>query len=116
MNPTLKLYFMNKMNSPGQSKYDPALEVSVTIDEAVLLKNLVEKLAHRRREAGYCNEIVPDGWKAMETSSIEAYVSGCMDIQEQEGYIALAYTTCFSFTCTRVFGGNNTLVWVNSLS
>ena len=107
---------MKNINNPGQSKYDPASAVSVTIDEASLLKNLVEKLAHRRCSSGQCNEIVPDGWMAIETSSIEAYVSGCMDIQEGEAYTALAYTTCFSFTCTKVLGGDNTLAWVNSLS
>ncbi|MFI5130349.1 MAG: hypothetical protein ACHQFX_10175 [Chitinophagales bacterium] len=107
---------MKNSNDPGQSKYDPASAVSVTIDEAPLLKNLVEKLAHRHCSSGQCNAIVPDGWKAMETSSIEAYVSGCMDIQEQKEYIALSYTTCFSFTCTKVLGGDNTLAWVNSLS
>jgi len=107
---------MKHVNNHGQSKNDPALEVSVTIDEAPLLKNLVEKLAHRHYDRGYSNQVVPDGWKAIETSSIEAYVSGCMDIQEKKGYIALSYTTCFSFTCTKVLGGDNTLVWVNSLS
>jgi len=107
---------MKNVNSHGYSKNDFALAVSVTIDEAPLLKNLVEKLAQRRVDTGYGYQSVPHGWKAIDTSSIEAYVSGCMDIQGSEEYIALSYTTCFSFTCVKVFGGDNTLVWVNSLS
>ena len=107
---------MKRTNNPEQSKNVSALAVSVTIDEAPLLKNLVEKLAHRRKDLGYSHEAVPAGWKAIESSTIEAYVSGCMDIQEREGYVAMSYTTCFSFSCTKALGGPNTLVWVNSLS
>jgi len=107
---------MKNVNSPGHPKNDSSLAVSVTIDEATLLKSLVEKLSHRRYDRGYNKEIMPDGWKVMETSTIEAYVSGCMDIQGKEEYIALAYTTCFSFTCTKSLGGENTLTWINSLS
>ena len=107
---------MKRTNNPEQSKNVSALAVSVTIDEAPLLKNLVEKLAHRRKDLGYSHEPVPKGWKAIESSTIEAYVSGCMDIQEHEGYLAMTYTTCFSFSCTKALGGPNTLVWVNSLS
>ena len=107
---------MKNLRNSDQSKNDAGLAVSVTIDEAPLLKNLVEKLAHRRNDGGFAKEIVPVGLKAIDTSSIEAYVSGCMDIQEHDGYIALSYTTCFSFTCTKMIGGDNTLAWVNSLS
>ncbi len=107
---------MKRMNNPRQFNNGSALAVSVTIDEAPLLKNLVEKLSHRRGDFRYRNEVLPEGLRAIETSSIEAYVSGCMDIEGKHGYIALSYTTCFSFTCTKVQGGDNTLVWVNSLS
>jgi hypothetical protein len=107
---------MKKTNNNGQFKNDTALAVSVTIDEAPLLKNLVEKLAHRRNDSGFSSQAVPEGLRAIDTSSIEAYVSGCMDIEDKEGYIALSYTTCFSFTCVKPMGGENTLVWLNSLS
>jgi hypothetical protein len=107
---------MKNLNNPGQPANASPLDVSITIDEAPLLKCLVEKLAHRRYDMGYCHAVVPDGWKAIETSTIEAFVSGSMDIQEKEEFMALSYTTCFSFTCTKEFGGDNTLSWVNSLS
>jgi hypothetical protein len=107
---------MKNSNYQGQAENNTPIAVSVTLDEAPLLKNLVEKLAHRRYDIGYIDQLMPSGWQAIETSTIEAYVSGCMDIQEKEEYIALAYTTCFSFTCTKAFGGENSLSWVNSLS
>ena len=107
---------MKNANNPDQPKHDLLLSVSVTIDEAPLLKNLVEKLAHRRQDLGFGCQQVPEGWRAVETSSLEAYISGCMDIQGSSEYIALSYTTCFSFTCIKVFGGENSLAWINSLS
>lgn len=107
---------MKNSNYHGQPQNQSSLAISVTIDEAPLLKNLVEKLAHRRNDTGNATRSMPVGWRSVESSTIEAYVSGCMDIQEKEEYIALSYTTCFSFTCTKVFGGDNTLSWVNSLS
>ena len=107
---------MKNVNSPGYPKNGSSLAVSVTIDEATLLKSLVEKLCHRRYDTGYSNEVLPEGWKAMETSSIEAYVSGCLDIQGTDEYIALPYTTCFSFSCIKTRGSDNTLAWVNCLS
>jgi len=102
---------MKHTNHSGQP-----LAVSVTIDEAPLLKNLVEKLAHRRYDIGYSTELMPSGLEAVDTSTIEAYVVGTMDLQEQEKEMALAYATCFCFTCTKAFGEDNSLSWVNSLS
>ena len=93
-----------------------SLLINATLDQPGLLENLVEKLAHRRKDLGYSYEAVPEGWTAIESSTIEAYVSGCMDIQEHKGYMAMSYTTCFSFSCVKALGGQNTLVWVNSLS
>lgn len=107
---------MNKTDQPGQQRDSSPLIVSVTLDAAPLLTNMVEKLAHRRYQLGFSKELMPEGFRAVDSSTIEAYVSGCMDIEESNEYIALSYTTCFSFTCTRVLGGPNKLCWVNSLS
>jgi hypothetical protein len=107
---------MRNINIPGQPANDSPLDVSVTIDEAPLLKSLVEKLAHRRYDIGYSLQAMPSGWQAVETSTIEAFVSGCMDIYGSGEPISLSYTTCFSFTCTKLAGEDNNLSWVNSLS
>jgi hypothetical protein len=107
---------MKNLNNSGQPDYSSSLGVSVTVDESPMLKDLVEKLAYRRTDIGYANEPMPSGWQAVETSSIEAFVSGCMDILEIGEHISLSYTTCFSFTCTKLAGGENTLSWTSSLS
>jgi len=107
---------MKNTNNSRQFKSSSPLAVSITIDEIPLLKNLVEKLAHRRYDIGYAEEPVPEGWEAVETSSIEAYISGSLDLLNQEDELSLAYTTCFTFTCVKTADGDNTLTWINSLS
>ena len=102
----------NYRNPRNQS----SLDISVTVDEMSLLQNLVEKLAHRRYDAGYALQTVPVGWAALDTSSIEAHVSGSIDIAAGGYILAMAYTTCFSYTCTKQAGEENTLAWANSLS
>ena len=107
---------MKNYNNPIQSPSGSTFAISVTIDEVPLLRSLVEKLAHRRYPLGYSRKVMPPGLRAIETSSIEAYVSGSMDIINNDEEIALSYTTCFSFTCIRPAGGENSLSWINSLS
>ena len=107
---------MKTLNNPGPPNQRTPSGVSVTVDESPMLKDLVEQLAYRRADIGYGNEPMPYGWQAIETSSIEAFVSGCMDILEIGEHISLSYTTCFSFTCTKLAGGENTLSWTSSLS
>jgi hypothetical protein len=105
-------------NSPfrRQHQNQSAIGVSLTVDGAPLLQDLVEKLAHRRYDIGYAEALVPEGWAALESSSIEAYVSGKLDIVAGGERIKLAYATCFSYTCTKQLGEENTLTWANSLS
>jgi len=107
---------MKNTNNSGQFESSPSLAVSVTIDEIPLLKNMVEKMAHRRYDIGYANEPMPEGLKAVETSSIESYVSGNLDLLNKGDQISIAYTTCFTFTCVKSAGSDNTLKWINSLS
>ena len=107
---------MDKPNQQGQSKTSSELTISVSLYQAPLLKSMVEKLAHRRYDHGFSKEIMPLGLKPVDTATIEAYVSGCMAIEENDECLSIAYTTCFAFTCTRVLGSGNVLSWVNSLS
>jgi hypothetical protein len=105
------------MRDPNKkTKIGLPLAVSATIDESSLLIDLVEKLANRRSDLGYCNQTAPTGWKAIETSSLEAYVSGNLDILNDDKHLALAYTTCFHFTCMKEKNGEYLLSWVSSLS
>jgi len=38
------------------------LNITATLDQPELLESLVEKLASRRYDIGYSNEIVPQDW------------------------------------------------------
>jgi hypothetical protein len=106
---------MDRTNQPRQ-KFSWPITISVTLDGAPLLANRVERLAHRQYNIGFSKETVPAEWQAVDSSTIETYISGCISIEEFDKFIALSYASCFSFTCTRALGGNSRLSWVNSLS
>jgi hypothetical protein len=101
---------------PGLPGNCSSLAVSVTIDEPGLLKALVEKLAHRRYHIGYSRKAVPAGLTAIDTSSIEAYISGGLELTVPFEEFSVPYCTCFHFTCVKNRAGENMLSWVNSLS
>ena len=64
------------MKKPVNKIEDPSLAITATLADPHILKNLVEQLAKRRHDIGYSLEKVEPGWRAIETSSIEAHVSG----------------------------------------
>ncbi len=107
---------MKNSNSSNQYPNKSFFEVFVTLNEASMLQNLVEKLAHRRYSKEYSSQEMPEGWLAFDTSSIEACVNGDIDIFTGDGSTAIFYTTCFYYTCTKFAGEDNTLTWANSLS
>jgi hypothetical protein len=111
-----KPLYMKNNDRPGLPGNCSSLAVSVTIDEPGLLRALVEKLAHRRYQIGYSRKAVPPGLIAIDTSSIEAYVSGDLGLTVPFEEFSLSYCTCFHFTCVRNIEGRNMLSWVNSLS
>ncbi len=93
-----------------------AINIKATLAESRMLTNLVEKLAVRSQDIGYCFEKVQPGWKAFETSSIEAHVSGVATLSSEADNIKMVFTTCFLFTCTKGKGQDYKLTWANSLS
>ncbi|MEP6596301.1 MAG: hypothetical protein ABJA71_10160 [Ginsengibacter sp.] len=92
------------------------VEITTTLFEQSLLETLVEELAYRRVDIGYSRESVPVGRQAIETSSIEAYVSGEMNISDKSDLLNMPFTTCFLFTCIKIKGGEYKFSWCNSLS
>lgn len=92
------------------------LKISVTIDDFPLLEKLVEKLSYRRSDIGYKPELVTADLRAIETSSIEAYVSGNFLLADKGDSIDMPFTCCFFFTCIRGYNDIDKLVWSNSLS
>ncbi len=96
---------------------NPAIAVNVTIQEERLLKNLVEQLSNRSCNNGYKFEKVPIGWNAIETSSIESYVNGDVNISTETGNIKMPFISNFLFTCSAKGKRNDyDLTWSSSLS
>jgi hypothetical protein len=108
------------MRKPNKKNYKQVQEIpftiSATIDEAPLLDNLVENLAHRRIDLGYGREAVPSDLQAIETSSLEVFVSGNLSMSGQDYADKIAFVGCFLFTCTKATGEEYALSWCSSLS
>ncbi len=102
-------------NKPNKIE-NSAISITATLAESRMLTNLVEKLAVRRYDIGYCFISVQPGWRAIEASSIEALVSGVTNFSTSKDDINVVFTTCFLFTCTKAKGQDYNLTWVNSLS
>ena len=94
------------------------LHISAAFDKPEFLQNLVERLAYRRYELGFSKQIMPRGFKALETSSTETYVSGTMaiDFNNGEEPINMPFITCFLFTCVKGKTDPYQLIWSSSLS
>src|SRR5688572_3540929 len=93
------------------------LHISAFLDEPEFVQNLVERLAYRRNEIGYGNQVMPKGLKAIETSSTETYVSGTMAIDTGNGEtINMPFITSFLFTCIKGKSDPYQLIWSSSLS
>lgn len=93
------------------------LHITALFDQPQLLENMVEKLAYRRYDIGYSKEKMPKGWQANETSSVETYVSGIVEFENDENEkIKMPFITCFLFTCTRGKQEPYMLNWSISLS
>ena len=99
-------------NRPG----DMPISVNTSLSDPTLLVFLVEKLADRRNSAGYDQQAVQPGWKAIETSSIEAYVSGNTNLTDNTDVIDAGFTTSFIFSCTKAKDQDYSFTWLCSLS
>lgn len=93
------------------------LHISASFDQPELVQNLVERLAYRHYDIGYGMEKMPTGWKALETSSTEAYVSGTLGIDAgDDEHINMPFISCFNFTCIKGSGDPYQLIWSSSLN
>lgn len=97
------------------NKTSTKLSLTSTIDELCLLQEIVEKLAQRRVDLGYGRQAVPAG-HAVETSSLEAYVSGNVVLNVNDEMMSIPYATCFLFTCSKNNDKGYSLAWSQSLS
>jgi hypothetical protein len=98
-----------------------SLRISASFDKPDFLEDLVEKLAQRRNESGFGQIKIPKGLKAVETSSIEAYVSGDVTLSDlndknEANLIKMPFISCFFFTCVKEKRKDYDLAWAMSLS
>ncbi len=106
---------MKRQSNPNGSGHSP-ISVNTSLSDPTLLVFLVEKLAHRRNSTGYDQQTVQPGWKAIETSSIEAYVSGNTNLSHETDAVDSGFTTSFIFSCIKVKGQAYSFTWLCSLS
>ena len=91
--------------------------ITAMLDQPGMLQEMVERLATRRYDIGYIDEIVPPGWEAIETSSTESYANGTMEIYSKENeVIRVPFITRFYFTCAHSKTNSYKLNWILSLS
>jgi hypothetical protein len=76
------------------------------LEEPDLLQILVEKLAECNVDMGYSLRQVQQGWKAIETSSIEVLASGGIDFSDKNDSTRTPFVTSFLFTCIKPTKGN----------
>lgn len=95
------------------------LSISANLYEPALLKNVVEKLASRHVDMGFSKIPVPQQWKAIESSCIQATVSGSFDLAQKdnnEEQVDIPFDSCFLFTCIKGTNDFFSLEWSSSLS
>ena len=99
---------------------DNLLDITAALDEPALLSNLVEKLASRRYDIGYCKQVVPKNWEAVEVASAEVYTSGTLSFPgvagTDEPSINMPFVTSMIFTCVKGKDDYYRLLWSSSLS
>jgi hypothetical protein len=106
---------MKKPNHSGNI-HNSALSIKTKLSDTMMLLCLVEMLADRRNDIGYSSQKVPEGWQAIETSSIEAFVNGNATLSHKTGDTKTNFTSSFLFTCSKVKGKDYSFNWLNSLS
>ena len=93
------------------------LHLTASVDKPEVLENIIEQLATRRYDIGYGWAIVPNDWQAIDTSSIETYISGRVEFDYNETQrIRVPYITCFLFSCMKEKNNPYDLKWSFSLS
>jgi hypothetical protein len=93
------------------------LHLTASFDRPELLENIIEQLASRRYDTGYAKAAVPASWQALDSSSVEAYLSGRVEFDYNETQrIRLPYITGFLFCCIKGKTDPYDLRWSISLS
>ena len=90
--------------------------IRTTVSSAPILKELVEVLASRKYDLHKRIVQSSEDYSFIESSTVEAYMSGENQIREGEELLAVPYITTFVFTCVRTANCRYQLLWGLSLS
>jgi hypothetical protein len=97
-----------------------AMTIVAHLNEPDLLRTLVEKISSLNVDLGYSGFVLPGPWKAIETSSTQAYVLGSFALLSEEDIPVrenkIPFASCFLFTCIKYKNGDFNLEWSSSLS
>ena len=103
------------MKKPSDKSNRTDFAITATIEESCMLQLLVETLAESHSNSSKCFKKVQPGWQAFRTSSIEARVSGAINLSGKQT-VQTSFVTGFVFTCIKASKGKYDLTWSNSLS
>ena len=95
---------------------NPILSITTTTFKPGTLRMLVEKLAQLQSDIGYSLQEVDAGWEAIDTSTIESYVNGDINLSGISSDINIPFVACFVFTCSKSKESNYSFTWGSSLS
>ncbi len=93
------------------------LHLTASVDQPEMMENIIEQLATRNYRPGYANHTTAPAWKAIDTSSVESYISGRIEFDYNKTQrIRIPYITSFLFCCTTLKKNEYELNWSVSLS
>jgi hypothetical protein len=95
------------------------MSITANLEQPGILRNVIEKLASRHVDMGFTNALVPSQWNAIETSGIQATVSGTIDVQKNDNSgkeVNIPFDSCFLFTCIKGKNDFFNVEWSSSLS
>jgi hypothetical protein len=93
------------------------IHLQTSVDKPETLEDIIEQLATRHYDMGYGNAKVPTFLQAIDTSSVESYISGNVEFDYNETQrIRVPYITGFLFSCRKGKNDPYDLVWSLSLS
>ena len=102
------------MKKPSNRNERSQIDITANVEDPCILQLLVETLAESKPNLPFRVKRVHSGWKILDSSSIEARVSGGINFSDEKA-ADIPFVTCFLFTCTKG-KGKYELKWSNSLS
>jgi hypothetical protein len=92
------------------------LHITASIDQQELMEDMIERLAYRNKGLGYAGVARTGEWQAVDTSSIEKYVSGTLEVDFENEVMHIPFISSFIFSCTKEDQNPYKLNWSMSLS